>query len=251
MQINERLKNYPIKFYQNEDGTVYYESAFTNGTANSLDAAFRELQKHDWEHDLLYYFSDVIDVEFGSFEPALKDLKRKGRIYLGKLNIKLNVDPNWGTGTDSITHLSKHPEDLPQQMLFIKKMKNKEKRDEFVKKLKSGFKKVAGYLTGKPYYEMFFPEKTKIDLICSHCGEIIPIANYYEEYQGKNYHLECIWDKLCNNHKSNSYNNSREFFFDLQKYIDNWPTTGYDIQDDYIIDLDFVRNNDRVNKNKF
>lgn len=251
MQINERLRNYPIKFYKNEDGTIYYESVFTTGEAKTLDDAFKELQKHNWEHDLIYYFSDVMDVQFGSFEPALKDLKRKGRIYLGKINIKLDIEPSWSTGKDSITHLSEHPEDLPQQVKFIRRMKNLEKRDQFIKNIKNGFKKVAGYLTNTPYYEMFFPVKTRNDLVCNHCGEIIPIANYYEEYQRKNYHLECIWDKLCNNKKSNTYNNSREFFFGLQQYIGDWPSKDFDIEDDYVIDLNFVRNNDRINKNKF
>lgn len=244
MQIDERLRNYPIKFYKNEDGTIYYEAAFVQGTAKTLDDAFKQLQKYDWEHDLIYYFADVTEVQFGAYEPALKDIKRKGKIYLGKLNLKLEVDPGWGTGKDSITHLSKHPEDLPAQMKFLNKMRNKEKRDKLIKSIKDGFKKVAGYFTGQQY-EMFDPIKTRQDLICKHCGSIIPVATYYEYYQGNNYHLECIWDKLCNECKSNDYSDCREFFFGLQEHIGNWPAMGLDIEDDYLIDLDLVKSNDR------
>ena len=59
MQINENLRNFPIKFYKNTDDTVYYESAFVTGTAKTLNDAFKQLQKYDWEHDLIYYFADV------------------------------------------------------------------------------------------------------------------------------------------------------------------------------------------------
>lgn len=246
MQINENLRNFPIKFYKNTDGTVYYESAFVTGTAKTLNDAFKQLQKYDWEHDLIYYFADVVDVQFGSFEPALKDIKRKGRIYLGRLNIKLNLDTGWGSGKDSITHLARHSEDLPAHTKFLNKMRNQEKRDKLIKQIKNGFKKVAGYFTGKQY-EMFYPEKTRKDLICAHCGEIIPVGSYYEEYQRNNYHLECIWDKLCNETKSNDYQDCREFFFSLQKHIGKWPAIGLDIEDDYLIDLDLVKGNDRRN----
>lgn len=244
MQINEKLKNFPIKFYQDTDGTIYYESAFVTGKAKTLNDAFKELQKHDWEHDLIYYFADVVDVEFGAYEPAIRDIKRKGKLYLGKINLKLNLDTGWGEGKDTITHLSKHPEDLPVQTKFLNKMRNQEKRDKFIKDIKSGLKKVAGYFTGKTY-EMFYPEKTRYDLICKHCGSIIPIGTYYECYENNNYHLECIWDKLCNEHNSNEYQNCRNYFFSLQDNIGHWPSIGLDIEDDYIMDLDLVKNNDR------
>lgn len=242
MQINEKLKNCPIKFYKNADDSIYYESAFVTGTTKTLNDAFKEIQKHDWEHDLIYYFADVIGVEFGAYEPALKDVKRKGRIYLGKINLKLDLDTGWGDGKDSITHLSRHPEDLPDHTKFLNKMRSQEKRDKFVKQIKNGFKKVAGYLTKQ--YEMFDPEKTRQDLICEHCGEVIPVATYYEQYQGNNYHLECIWDKLCNDKTSNQYQLARDYFFSLQEFIGKWPAN-FEIEDDYLMDLDLVKGNDR------
>ena len=244
MQINEKFRNTPIKFYRNPDGTIYYEAPFINGTAKNLDDAFNVFAKIDWENDLIYYYTDVVGVEFGAFEPAYKDIKRKGRTYLGKINLKLDIDPNWGTDEKSITHLSKHPEDIPKQLKYVQKMKFLDKKDKFLQSLKSGLKRVAGFLTGQQY-EMFDPIKTRQDLICDYCGEIIPIGTYYEYYQNKNYHLECIWDKLCNETPSNNYEDCREFFFGLQQYLDNWPSVGYDIQYDYEIDLDLVKVNDR------
>ena len=244
MKLNEKYKQAPIKFYRNPDGTIYYEASFINGTAKNLDDAFNVFAKTDWENDLIYYYTDVIGVEFGAFEPAYKDIQRKGRTYLGKINLKLDIDPNWGTDEKSITHLSKHPEDIPKQLKYVQKMKFLDKKDKFLQNLKSGLKRVAGFLTGQQY-EMFDPIKTRQDLICDYCGEIIPVSTYYEYYQNKNYHLECIWDKLCNETPSNNYEDCREFFFGLQQYLDNWPSVGYDIQYDYEIDLDLVKTNDR------
>ena len=245
MELNEKYKQAPIKFYRNPDGTIYYEAPFINGTAENLDAAFKEFQKRDWENDLFYYYDDVIGVEFGAFQPAYNDIKRKGRTYLGKINLRLDIDTNYGTGANTITHLSKHPEDIPKQLKYIDKMKFLDKKEKFLQNLKSGLKRVAGFLTGKPQYEMFDPIKTRQDLICDYCGEIIPVGTYYEYYQNKNYHLECIWDKLCNETPSNNYEDCREFFFGLQQYLDNWPSVGYDVQYDYEIDLDLVKANDR------
>ena len=44
--------------------------------------------------------------------------------------------------------------------------------------------------------------------------------------------------------KSKDYQDCREYFFSLQKYIGNWPVK-LDIEDDYLIDLEFVKSNDR------
>ena len=48
MQINEKFRNTPIKFYRNPDGTIYYEAPFINGTAKNLDDAFNVFAKTDW-----------------------------------------------------------------------------------------------------------------------------------------------------------------------------------------------------------
>lgn len=93
---------------------------------------------------------------------------------------------------------------------------------------------------------MFVPIKARKDLICKHCGSIVPTANYYEQYQG-DYHLECIWDKLIGNKKSNSYELARDFFLSLQKYIGNWPNVNFDTENDYVFDLELVKHNDRIN----
>ena len=246
MQLNERFRKCPIKFYENPDGTIYYEAPFVNGTAKTVNDAFKFFAETDWERDLIYYYTDVIGVKFGAFEPALRDIKRKGRKYLGKIDLQLDIDTNWGTDEHSVTHLAKHPEDIQKQLKFVKKMKDQEKRDKFLQNLKSGLKRVVGYFT--PQNEMFDPYKTRYDLICSHCGEVIPSGNYYESYEGQPYHLECIWDKLYNEINSNDYEDCRDFFFSLQKYIGNWPAYGLDIQDDYESDLFLVQSNDRRNQ---
>ena len=41
MQLNERYRKFPIKFYRNSDGTIYYENQFTNGTVNTIEDAFK------------------------------------------------------------------------------------------------------------------------------------------------------------------------------------------------------------------
>lgn len=240
MNLNERYRKCPIKFYKNPDGTIYYEAPFINGTAKNMNDAFKVFSEQDWEYDLLYYYNDVLDVKFGTFEPALKDLKKNGRIYLGKINLELDIDPELND-EHTVKHLATNPQDIPKHQKFIKDLKDKRKRQEFLNNLKQGFKRLAGSIV--PIKEMFDPIKTRNDLICSHCGEIIPKGSYYEEYQGQNYHLECIWDKLYGE-KSKDYQDCREYFFSLQKYIGNWPVK-LDIEDDYLIDLEFVKSNDR------
>ena len=240
MRIDESYRKLPIKFYEKPDGSIYFESKFLNGNAKNINDAFKMFTEQDWYRNLVYYYDDVTDVEFGTFEPALTNRKYKGMKYLGQINLRLDIEPNWGTSEHSITHLLKNPQDRDKQLKYIKQQQDQEKWDKFKSKIKDGIKKVAGMLK----HEMFFPEKTRYDLICNHCGEIIPTATYYEEYQGNNYHLECIWDKLYNETSSNDYQDCREFFFSLQQYIGNWPNN-LDIQDDYEIDLDFVRMNDR------
>lgn len=242
MQINENFRKFPIKFYRKPDGTIHYENRFLSGDAKTMEQAFKIFSGNDWYKDLLFYYDDVIDVEFGSFTPAYRDKKYKGMLYLGQIDLKINVDKSWGTTEHSITYLIDHPEAQENQRKFIAKLKREAELDKFKDKIKNGFKKIAGLFK----HEMFFPEKTRKDLICDYCGEIIPTGNYYEEYHGT-YHLECIWDKMCNKKESNDYLDCREFFFSLQK-IRKWPAVGLDVKDDYLIDLDLVKSNDRKNK---
>ena len=243
MNLNENFRKFPIKFYRKQDGTIHYENKFLSGDAKTMEKAFKIFSGNDWERDLLFYYDDVTDVKFGSFTPAYTDKKYKGMLYLGQINLEIDVDKDWAMSEHSITYLMKHPEAHKSQLEFIKKLKREAELDKFKDKIKNGLKRVVGFFKN----EMFFPEKTRNDLICDHCGEIIPVGNYYEYYQGKNYHLECIWDKLCNKKQSKDYQDCREFFFSLQR-IRKWPATGLDVQDDYKIDLEFVRNNDRRNK---
>jgi len=240
MQINERLRKFPIKFYQNGN-KVYYENSFFHGDAKDLDAAFKQISQKDWYRDLVYYYDDVTDVKIGAFTPAYDDRKKKGMTYLGQLDMQLEIDTGWGTGEHSVTHLSKNPQDIDKQNKWVSNLKRQEQMSKIWNKVKDGVKKLAGV----GVTEMFDPIKTRQDLICQHCGEIIPVGTYYENYHG-NYHLECIWDKLCNTNPHNiSYEDSREFFFGLQQYLEQWPNIELDTQDDYEADLEFVKINDR------
>jgi hypothetical protein len=91
---------------------------------------------------------------------------------------------------------------------------------------------------------MFDPRKTRYDLICDYCGEIIPTGSYYEEYNKNNYHLECIWDKYFNT-ESQCYEDCKQFFMSLQKHIGNWPAYELDCEQDYLSDLELVKINNR------
>lgn len=244
MNLNENFRKFPIKFYRKPDGTIHYENKFLSGDAKTMEQAFKIFTDNNWDRDLLFYYDDVADVQFGAFTPAYKDKKYKGMTYLGQLELSLKIDNSGSWSNHTVTYLSQHPEEHKAQVDFIKKLKREAEIDKIKDKIKNGLKRVVGKLFKN---EMFDPMKTREDLICDYCGEIIPVANYYEFYKGKNYHIECIWDKLCNKEKSNNYEDCREFFFSLQN-IEKWPATGLDVEEDYKIDLDFVKNNDRINK---
>lgn len=249
MQLNERFKKFPVKFYKNIDNNkIEYESGFTQGTASSLEDAFKEFSRKDFIHDLLYYYDDVVDIEFGSFEPSLTDKVKNGKQYLGQLKIRLDLSDNWKDSEQSVAYLSKHKEEIPKHLQYIKRLKREEAFDKIKEKVKNWFNNIMNVFRHKDLYEFFDPRKTTTQLICKHCNTIIPVANYYDTYKNQEYHLECLWDKLINKIPENSYKEARKFFFSLQKYISDWPAFGYDNEDDYLQDLDLVRSNDRHNK---
>lgn len=241
MRLNENYRRFPIKFYQNGN-EIYFENKILVGHAKTLQDAFKFFSDNDWERDFVYYYDDIVGVEFGSYEPSLTNKEYKGMLYLGQLHLRVDVDPSWNRSEHSVTYIIAHPEYREEQMKFIEKMKKEEKLDklkaQWKDRLKSGMKKVAGL------FEMFTPYKTREDLICAHCGEIIPTGTYYEEWKKKPYHLECIWDSLTNNRKKATRDEAREYFFSLQDLLDKWPGD-LDCPDDYISDLELVKSNDR------
>lgn len=244
MQIEENFRKFPIKFYRKTDGTIHYENPFLSGDAKTMEQAFKIFKDNNWERDFIYYYNDIVGVEFGAFEPALKDRKHNGMTYLGQLNLRIDVDPGWGTDEHSVTYLSKHPEAHKDQAKFVTQMKREEQFDKFKSNLKDKLNQGVKKLVGAFQHEMFFPYKTRKDLICDHCGSIIPTGCYYEENEGKVYHIECIWDKLVGNKPSNTFEKAKEYFMSLQRFIGKWPAN-LDVEDDYITDLELVRSNDR------
>lgn len=248
MELHENYRKFPIKFYENPDGTIHYENAFIDGDAKNMTDAFNHFKQQDLDWDLLYYYEDVVGVNVGTYEPALQDKKYKGRKYLGKLNLELNIDPTWGNGEHSVTYLSKNRDKISDHEKWVKKLRQQEAREKFFKKLKDGlqdvYRKIAGRFQ-KNKYEMFSPDKTRYDLICSHCGNIIPKGSYFEEYRSQNYHIECMWDMFFNENTDKDYETAKEFFYSLQKYLRLWPFHGLDTKDDYKFDLDLVKSNDR------
>lgn len=249
MELNENLRKFDIKFYENPDGTIHYENAFLDGEAKTMKDAFTNVQKKNLDWELPYYYDDIIEVEVGAYEPALKDIKRHGRKYLGKINLRLNIDPSWGQGEHSVTYLSRNRDKIKDHEKWIKDIKRQEAMDKFLKKLKDGlsnaFNQVKRRFQGEYQYEMFYPEKTRNDLICSHCGNIIPKGSYYEEYRSQNYHLECMWDSFFNENTDHEYETARKFFYSLKKYLKLWPFHGLDTKDDYKFDLELAQSNDR------
>lgn len=240
MNISENFRKFPIKFYQQEDG-VYFENPFLSGKGKDLNDAFEQLKKKNLDHDLWYYYDDVSDIKVGSFEPALNDKETKNGLYLGKLNLELDINDAWQDSEHSVAYLSKNPDKIKDHEKFIKKLKNAKKREQFLNKLRDGIKKVAGFFQTQ---EMFTPYKAREDLICEHCGEIIPVGTYYEEWKRKNYHLECIWDYLCNDKKTNTHEEAEKYFLSLQDLLDNWRGD-LDCQDDYESDLELYKSNKR------
>lgn len=239
MRIDENYKKFPIKFYKKEDGTIYYENKFLSGTAKTMSDAFKVFSEYDWDKELLYYYDDVVGVEFGAFTPAYTDKKYKGMLYLGQINLTLDINTSFGTGEHSVTYLSNNRQAQKDHVKYINNMKTKEKIHNFKHRIKTGLKKLAGVFS-----EMFDPRKTRYDLICDYCGEIIPTGSYYEEYNKNNYHLECIWDKYFNT-ESQCYEDCKQFFMSLQKHIGNWPAYELDCEQDYLSDLELVKINNR------
>jgi hypothetical protein len=251
MNLSEHYRKFPIKFYKNlADDTIYYESGFTQGNAPTLNDAFKEFSRDDFIRDLYYYYSDVRDAKVGRYIPAIKDIKRKGKLYLGMLELELDIDPNIYDNT-SVKFLNKNKQEIPKHQEWINNLKRKENMETTKHSLKQGVINLINKLRGKESVkEMFTPYKTATQLVCSHCGRVIPIATYYEEWRHKNYHLECIWDKLVNKMEENSFEAAEKFFHSLQKFIGHWPAYGYDVEDDYVSDLELVKSNNRITGHK-
>ena len=244
MQIVETFRNFPIKFYQTANG-VEYESAFTQGLATDLKTALKKFDTKEFVDDLLYYYNDVVDIKYGTFSPPLRDIKSKGREYLGKLDIKLDVTEY--EDEHSVKYLNKNRDAIPSHLRHIELLKSEKQRQERKSNLKN---KISDIIKKVMMQEMFTPYKATNQLICKHCGRNIPVGTYYENYKDNDYHLECIWDKLVNKMPENSYYQAQKFFYGLEQFVGNWPPYGYDIEEDYLSDLELVKHNNRITHRK-
>lgn len=249
MLLTEKIRKFPIKLFRNTTtNEVEYENAFTFGTTRSLNDAFKLFQASEFVDDLYKYYNDIVDVRFGSFVPSLSDKPRNNRIYLGKLElfvdvIKWEIEPE-----HTVAYLSKNKHEIPKHLKYINDMKRLETKDTLMHKIKRGIANIMNKLNSNKIHEMFQPIKATTDHICAHCGNIIPIATYYDTYRSEDYHIECIWDHLVNNMTQNSYLEAEKFFFSLEQNIGNWPGYGFDVEQDYIDDLELVKHNNRILK---
>ena len=110
-----------IKFFKTDRG-IEYKSLFKNGVAKDLDSAFKQLMNTDEIiHDLYYYYDDVENVEFGSFEPL------SGRRLIGRIPVKLTLLKEPFTGVHTVKHLLKNKDDIPKHHEYINRLKNPKK----------------------------------------------------------------------------------------------------------------------------
>ena len=137
--LHEGFKSYAIKIYQCSD-KYEYENSFMHGEADTLKNLFAKLTNRNLEWDLIYYYDDINDVKLGAFEPALRDRKSKGRLYLGKIN--LSLDLNTMNTEHSVKYLSKNKNRQVAQEKFIQKLKKQAKREEFLKSIRDGLVKL-------------------------------------------------------------------------------------------------------------
>ena len=218
------------------------------GSKSSLEDALKVFTASDLIKDLYYYYNDVVDIRFGKFIPSLNDHIRNNRKYLGLLELELDLIKSKIDVEKTVSYLNKNRDAIPKHLAYIRDMKQKEKWKNLYNKVKDGIEKFMKKLTGKAMNEMFYPLKSTSQLICKHCGRIIPIGTYYDTYRNKDYHIECLWDHLINKMPENSYSESEKFFFSLEQYIGDWPAYDFDVEEDYLSDLELVKHNNRILK---
>ena len=134
MNLEESVKNIPIKFYSNKAGECEYDSPFIKGTAKNLNTALTDVANSEIRQDL-YYFPDVYEVTFGRFVPAYNSRPRKGKEFLGKINVKFDIADYYKDEPHTISTLLEHPELYDDEMRYIKNKKRSEKFLSFRKKV--------------------------------------------------------------------------------------------------------------------
>lgn len=131
--MDEKYKNYPIKFYQTKNGDVEYKSAFLNGTAKDLNDALTYVM-NDLEdiQDDLFNYDDVQTTTFGKFEPNDSLKPTKGKQYLGKIDVTADLNDIF-KGTNTLQHVAKNPQDKQKHDQYVASL-NKSKQNKQDKK---------------------------------------------------------------------------------------------------------------------
>jgi hypothetical protein len=158
MNLNERTRNFPIRFYKTPNNWVEYESAYISGRAPDLNSAMNKLVKaqEDMLYDL-YNYDDVMDVEIGQYEIADRPRKHKGREYLGQIMVKIEVTDFQGINT--LKHVSKNPKDLKKHKDLVKMMAWDRDKRKFIQGLKEFFRKLNPMLHEDRRYTMDITKK--------------------------------------------------------------------------------------------
>lgn len=158
MNLNERTRNFPIRFYKTPNNWVEYESAYISGRAPDLNSAMNKLVKsqEDMLYDL-YNYDDVMDVEIGQYEIADRPRKHKGREYLGQIMVKIEVTDFQGINT--LKHVSKSPKDLKKHKDLVRMMAWDRDKRKFIQGLKEFFRKLNPMLHEDRRYTMDITKK--------------------------------------------------------------------------------------------
>ena len=156
--MNEKYKNYPIKFYSKRDNSVEYKSPYLRGSAKNLNVALNDIMTDldQIEYDLQNY-DDVQDVKFGNFKPA-ENLKGKHKKYLGQIDVIFDLNDIFKTD-NTIQNIIKNPKDKIKHDKIIQLLKINNSRQNKSNNLYKGnvmnfikkFKNYAEEFTKEPH----------------------------------------------------------------------------------------------------
>lgn len=127
--MNEKYKNYPIKFYSKRDNSVEYKSPYLRGSAKNLNTALNDIMSNldQIEYDLQNY-DDVQDVKFSNFKPS-EQLTGKHKKYLGQLDVIFDLNDIFKTD-NTIQNIVKNPKDKIKHDKIIQLLKTNNSKEQ-------------------------------------------------------------------------------------------------------------------------